>query len=115
MVGIGTSPFPWARPALAVLAGAACLVAPFAALELLNAPVAAQGFPTLLFAFMLGHAALMVAMLMPAVRHVMAVRSLRGLSGWQMAGVTLGVGLLALYGAVVADQMGCFLGVPNCD
>ena len=107
--------FPVARLLAAVLTVAVLLVAPFAVMELVNAPVEVGGFPSLLFSFMFVHAALIASAFAPAVLSVLRGCAICELGLLQWAGVAVGCLLVLVYGAVVADQMPCFLGVPHCD
>lgn len=107
--------FPAVRLLAAVLMAAGLLVAPFAAMELLNTPGGGESFPSLLFSFMFVHAALIALAFAPAVLQVVRGRGIRELGLPHWAGVAVGCLLFWAYGAVVADQMPCFLGVPHCD
>lgn len=98
-----------------VLGAALVLVGPFALLEIINAPATWGGFPTLLFLFMLGHAAIMVWLLAPVVRRVFQARGLEALGALHWTGAAVGMVLACAFAGVVMDQMPCFMGVPNCD
>lgn len=94
----------------------AVLVLPFAILEAINAQdFSWQRFPFPLFVVMWMLAAAFVLLITPVVRNVRAGGiNLFGI-GRQIPRVLL-VALIAwLWAGLVADQMPCFLGVPNCD
>ena len=99
----------------AVMTVAGLLVGPFAAMELLNAPVGSESFPSLLFSFMFVHAALIASAFAPAVQQVLRGCRIRELGRLSWAAVVIGCLLFWVYGAVIVDQMPCFLGVPHCD
>jgi hypothetical protein len=94
---------------------AAVLVAPFAVLELVNAPGVQEGFPWVLFGFMFVNALLMAVSIAPPARRLLATRNVRTLEPTDWLLLALGVVLSWAYGAVLLDQLPCFLGVPNCD
>jgi hypothetical protein len=94
---------------------AATLVAPFIAVELVSRRAYHEDFPFVLFTFMSLHALLIAVLMTPALRRLVAERSLRALGPRQWAGLALGVFLIVVYANVVIDQLPCFLGVPNCD
>ena len=94
---------------------AVLLVAPFALMEAVNTASAQVELPTVLFAFMFAHAALISATISAAVLNALSTRSLKSLSKLHWTGVAIGLALLGLYAGVVLDQMPCFLGFPNCD
>ena len=97
-----------------ILAGAA-LVLPFAAMQLINRRVFDEGFPFVLFAFMSAHALAIAFLMTPALRQRRAGKPLSGLHLSHWARLALGAILVYAYVGVIADQMPCFLGVPNCD
>ena len=94
---------------------AVLLVAPFALMEAVNTANAQVEPPTVLFALMFAHAALISATISPAVLKALSTRTLKSLSKLNWTGVAIGLAVLGLYARVVLDQMPCFLGVPNCD
>ena len=91
------------------------LVVPFILLELFNRRSYQEAFPLLLFTFMALHALLMVLALTPALQRLRVERRLGALSIGHWAGLLVGIFLLFGYLQVVADQLPCFLGAPNCD
>ena len=84
-------------------------------MEAVNTANAQVEPPTVLFALMFAHAALISATISPAVLKALSTRTLKSLSKLNWTGVAIGLALLGLYARVVLDQMPCFLGVPNCD
>jgi hypothetical protein len=93
------------------------LILPFMALELINRQGlrAREGFPVALFA---------VLWLLPVAFILILGRTARQIRTGDTGGrhlITLAAGAACLlviawvWGAVVLDQMPCFLGVPNCD
>ena len=93
----------------------AALMLPFVVLESVNSPNAVTGLPVVLFVFMWVLAFAFVAILIPLPRNLHVNR-------WtapHVVGVLSRIAVLALLGfmwvSVTADQMPCFLGVPNCD
>jgi hypothetical protein len=106
---------PLAKGILFAVAFAVLLVAPFFILEVVNSPSAQVELPSVLFAFMFAHAALISVAISPAVLHAVNTRSLRSLSKLHWCGAAIGLALLGIYAGVIMDQMPCFMGVPNCD
>lgn len=102
------------RPAAVV---SFALVLPLMILEALNNTVTRQNSPglALLFGVMWLLPAVFVIVLLPLVR---TVRAGRGVSANPVS-ISLRIALLALIATVwawaLADQLPCFLGVPNCD
>src|SRR5262245_28290042 len=92
----------------------AILVLPLAALEAVNVGLTAD-FPVALFGFLWLLAVAILLVLMPILRKV------RGGTFGPAEGPAMairGLALVALawvFVQIVADQMPCFLGVPNCD
>lgn len=89
--------------------------APFALLELHNTPVTLGNLPYPLFAFLWFIAATAAFTSAPVIQ---AVRSGAGLRQRPAAFAFCLAILLAAslcWTLLVRDQMGCFLGVPNCD
>ena len=93
----------------------ATLVAPFIVLQWVNRRTLREDFPFVLFTFMSLNALFIVLSLTPALRHLRAERSLRGLKPGPRAGLILGALLGLAFANLVIDQLPCFLGVPNCD
>lgn len=95
--------------------GSFILVMPLAILEAINTTLTRQNVPGLLilfgFLWVLPTAALVV--LIPVVRNARTINSLNPLRLLLGAAVVLVVAFI--WGSLVADQMPCFLGVPNCD
>jgi hypothetical protein len=86
---------------------------PFVALEMMNQPLI--NFPIVLFVVMW---LMQFALLSALVSIVRRVRG--GGSNWirpamLLVRVAFVVAVAILWGGLVADQMPCFLGVPNCD
>ena len=94
------------RLGLATIAGAIAVL-PFAALELVNRRSFDEGLPFVLFGLLWVLAAAFVGILATVVRH----RRAWGL----IAGIAALIAIAWVWGSIVADQMPCFLGVPNCD
>lgn len=93
----------------------AAMVLPFVVLESVNDPDAVGRLPVVLFVFMWILAFAFVAILLPLPRNLRVDK-------WtvpQVVAVLSRIAALALIGfmwvRVTADQMPCFLGVPNCD
>jgi hypothetical protein len=93
------------------------LMLPLLILEALNNPITRQNAPglALLFGVMWLLPAVFVVVLMPLAR---SVRSGHGVMASPVS-LALRVGFLAFVAVVwtwaLADQLPCFLGVPNCD
>ncbi|HLL77163.1 MAG TPA: hypothetical protein VK421_18060 [Pyrinomonadaceae bacterium] len=93
------------------------LVLPLLILEALNNTITRQNAPglALLFGVMWVLPALFVAVLLPLVRNVRAGQSVVA----NPVSLSLRIAFLALVAVVwtwaLADQLPCFLGVPNCD
>lgn len=106
------------RRLTASLVAGAALVLPFAALEWYNGGFAG-GVPFVLFGTLWILAGAVLLLVWPLVRDFrMEASDARGPLGtlsrhWPALSIAL---LLAtLWAGIVADQMPCFLGVPNCD
>lgn len=99
----------------AAVIGSSGLVLPFIILELVNRRDFPNGFPLPLFGFMWLMALTFIVLLMPILT------GYRGSSqtGPRPLSVLPRIAVLALIAwmwvSLVADQMPCFLGVPNCD
>ena len=91
------------------------LVLPFVILELVNRRNFHEGFPLILFGLMW---LLPVAFLLILVTLVRSARAGQGLLAKPL-NLLIRVAALALialmWGGLLADQLRCFLGVPNCD
>ena len=90
---------------------------PFAILESLNQTVTRQNAPGLIVLFGLLWLLPMafVVTLMPLVRNLRAGRSVvANPAGLLFRGTLLALIAMA-WGGLLADQMPCFMGVPNCD
>lgn len=97
-----------------ILIGAA-LVVPFAVLQWIHRRSDQAEFPLVLFAFMTLHALLIAVSLVPALGRLRSERTLRALTPRHWTGLLLCAVLTFVYVQVIADQLPCFLGVPNCD
>ena len=93
----------------------ALLVVPFAVLEWVNRRDFREGFPFVLFTFMSVNALLIALSMTPALGRLGSDRRLGALTRAQWAGLACSVLLVVVYANVIADQLPCFLGVPNCD
>ena len=93
---------------------ACVLVLPFIALERMNGPRFANGFPAPLFAVMWLLTALFVVIVMPVLRSTPERRGTADIVSL-LSRVVLGIVVAGLWISLVQDQMPCFLGVPNCD
>jgi ABC-type transport system involved in multi-copper enzyme maturation permease subunit len=95
--------------------GSLILVLPFAILEAVNTTPTRQNAPGLivLFGFLWFLAAVFFVVLIPTVRNV-RTRNVANPLGL-LIGVAVLLVVALVWGSVVADQMPCFLGVPNCD
>lgn len=91
------------------------LVLPFIILEAINTRGFDQGFPVALFAILWLLPMAFFFVVMPIVRNARAENSIFA----DPASLVLSVAGLVLiawaWGSIVADQLPCFLGVPNCD
>jgi len=93
----------------------AALVAPFIVLQWLNRRTLNEEFPLVLFIFMSLHSLFIVLLVTPALRRLRLERSVSALKLAHWTGLPVAAFLAYLYVDVVADQLPCFLGVPNCD
>ena len=94
------------------------LVLPFMILEFVNGgtlPELVQSFPIPLFATMWLLAFAFVSILSRMVRGEPAQCALAPALAARLLGVTALAFIAYAWVAIVADQMPCFLGVPNCD
>ena len=97
----------------AALAGLA-LILPFAIMQVINVGVSRDDAPDLLVLFGL-------LWLLPALSIGSGLRMLRPPAGEHstrsriVAAAVISIVATALWGGLLADQMPCFLGVPNCD
>lgn len=104
-------PGSWRRLATAAIAGTVTVL-PFGILEWINRRRLPGDFPVALFVFLWLLSFSFALVLVPVVRGLAARRRNPG------AGVLLGALLIFigwLWVSISADQMPCFLGVPNCD
>lgn len=91
------------------------ILIPFMVMEVVNRRELNEGFPFLIFIIMWLLPMIFIIILVPLVRSVR--------EGNRIAAkpISLALSLLFLvliglaWGGIVADQMPCFLGVPNCD
>src|SRR5688500_12387958 len=90
---------------------AAIPLVPLAILELLNQGLTRENAVgvLLLFAFLWLLPAAALVVLIPIVRGVRTSRAKLVLC------ITFALALVLVWGSLLADQMPCFLGVPNCD
>jgi hypothetical protein len=89
---------------------ATLLLLPLAILEVTQRRAYQEGFPWALFALLWLLAVAFVRLLPPVLGRQAGVSRLR--LGLAVAGLVL---LASAWGAIVVDQLPCFLGVPNCD
>jgi drug/metabolite transporter (DMT)-like permease len=91
------------------------MVLPFLVLQLVNRWTLDEGFPVFLFVFLWGLSTIIAFTLIPIVWQF-RVRAPRSARPWGFAiRLALLVIVAGLWLQAVADQMPCFLGVPNCD
>lgn len=95
--------------------GSFILVLPLAILELVNNTLTSQSAPGLLalFGLLWLLPAAFLAVLIPMVRNVRTGSEANPLK--LMLGVAVLLVAALMWGSLVADQMPCLLGVPNCD
>jgi quinol-cytochrome oxidoreductase complex cytochrome b subunit len=95
--------------------GSLLLVLPFAMLEAANSMLTRQNAPgvIVLFGLLWLLATAFLAVLIPIVRNVRTGSVANPLKLLLAVAVLLVVA--SIWGSIVADQMPCFLGVPNCD
>jgi hypothetical protein len=98
----------------AALAGLA-LILPFAIMQVINVGVRRDDAPDLIVLFGL-------LWLLPALSIASGLRMLRPPAGSDTSrrsriviAAVISIAATALWGGLLADQMPCFLGVPNCD
>ena len=98
----------------AALAGLA-LILPFAIMQVINVGVRRDDAPDLIVLFGL-------LWLLPALSIASGLRMLRPPPGSDTSprsriviAAVISIAATALWGGLLADQMPCFLGVPNCD
>ena len=89
-------------------------VLPFMVMEVANRRNLPEGFPIPLFVFMWLLGLTFVALLMPILRSLATRDSAIANPSLLVRGVFL-VLIAWVWATLVADQMPCFLGVPNCD
>jgi uncharacterized membrane protein len=97
--------------------GGFVLVLPLAILELVNTTVTRQDVPGFfaLFGFLWLLPMAVLVVLMAIVRDVRAGSSPMAHPLKLVLSVAVVLVLATMWGSLVADQMSCFLGVPNCD
>lgn len=112
--GSGVLSFAWSNVLTAVVL-ATLLVSPFAALSATIGQLSYSGFPAALFAILWLAALAAVWTAAPTVRDLLAGRN--PFSNPPAAALRLCAFLLVtiFWFNIVADQMPCFLGIPNCD
>jgi uncharacterized membrane protein len=95
--------------------GSFILVLPFAILEAANSTLTRQNVPSVivLFGLLWLLALAFLVVLIPVVRNVRTGNAANPLKLLLAVAVLLVVA--SIWGSIVADQMPCFLGVPNCD
>jgi glucan phosphoethanolaminetransferase (alkaline phosphatase superfamily) len=95
--------------------GSFVLVLPFAVLEAVSSTLTRQNAPDVivLFGFLWLLTAAFFVVLIPIVRSVRTGKVAQPLR--LLLGVAVLLVIASVWGSVVADQMPCFLGVPNCD
>lgn len=95
--------------------GSLVLLVPFAILEAANSTLTRQNVPgvIVLFGLLWLLALAFIVVLMPIVRNVREGNVANPHTLLLAVAVLLVVA--SIWGSIVADQMPCFLGVPNCD
>lgn len=95
--------------------GSFVLVLPFAIMEAANTTLTRQNVPgvIVLFGLLWLLAAVFLAVLIPAVRNVRSGSVANPLR--LLLAVAALLVVASIWGSIVADQMPCFMGVPNCD
>ena len=91
------------------------LVLPFMVLELVNRRALPGAYPAPLFVFMWLLPFTFTVILMPIARRFRARNGDVAMPRGHLARVALLIVIAWLWVGLVADQMPCFLGVPNCD
>lgn len=90
-------------------------VLPFVLLELVNKPHPEETFPVALFGLMWLLATVFFLLLISIVRNFGAGKNVTAHPIALVASVVCLFLIAALWGAILLDQMPCFLGIPNCD
>jgi len=92
------------------------IMLPFMILEVINRRnFHEEGFPFVLFGFLWLLSAVFIAILMPIVRNIRAGNNIMANPVFLFLRVVFLVIIAWEWGALVIDQLPCFLGVPNCD
>jgi len=91
------------------------IVLPFMILEAVNRQNFHEGFPILLFGFLWLLSTVFIAILMPIMQNLRAGNNILANPIFLLLSVVFLVTLAWEWGALVIDQLPCFLGVPNCD
>jgi hypothetical protein len=91
------------------------LVIPFIVLEIVNTRNLNAIFNFPLFGIMWLLPMLFIIILMPIVRNVRAGNSVAAKPVILFLSIIFLAVIVFVWGSIVADQMPCFLGVPNCD
>ena len=91
------------------------LVLPFVIMEVVNRRNFNEGFPFPLFVIMWLLPVLFVFTGMPILRNVRAGNSILANPVIVLIRVVFLILIVWFWGALLIDQMPCFLGVPNCD
>ena len=89
------------------------LVLPFAILELRNQPVADFPIPLFVTLWLLPAASFLI--LTPLVRHIRAGNRVTADPLRLLLRIAAVMAFAFMWGAIVFDQMPCFMGVANCD
>lgn len=95
--------------------GSFILVLPLIGLELFNRRSSHEGFPIPLFGFLWVLPTAFIVLLVPIVRSLRAGNSITANPVNLFFKVAALAVIAAMWGAILADQIPCFLGVPNCD
>ena len=90
-------------------------VLPFMVLEWVNRRDLPEDFPIVLFGFLSLLSLSFFLVLMPVVRGLRPGKGAPVNRLRLLPGVVLALFIAWLYVGLVADQMPCFLGIPNCD
>ena len=90
---------------------------PFVILESLNQSLSAQNATTriVLFAVLWALPLLLMLVLLPLLRRVRAGDRIAANPVSLVLRAAVSIAIVIVWGSVLADQMPCFLGVPNCD
>jgi hypothetical protein len=89
-------------------------VLPFMIMEVVNRRNLPEGFPIPLFVFMWLLGLTLLALVMPILRSLATGNRAMANPSLLLRGVFL-ILIASVWATLVADQMPCFLGVPNCD